>query len=440
MTSRILLALALLPAFGLMMYVRRLDKIEKEPKELIAQLLIFGALTTISAMLLEWIGGTLVSALVPDEKSVLYLFLEFIFVVAVAEELGKFAVLWLKTWNNPNFNYTYDAIVYAVASSLGFAALENILYVFLNGGVPTAIMRALTAVPAHCMFGVFMGYFYGIAKKAEFWGYRRRMYWNLFLACAVPMLVHGFYDFSVSVEWWGATLLFLLFYVTCIVVAFIRIRKESKADIPIGFYPEKPDPAPEQPPVPQGKPQPFSMSYQRYSPAHVQDQQQLLNGNAQSQQPNPYAGQYQQPNPYAGQYQQPNPYAGQYQQPNPHAGQYQQPNPYAGQYQQPNPYAGQYQQPNPHAGQYQQPNPYAGQYQQPNPYAGQKKPPSSYDSLYRPPADPVPQQEVLPDYLPDPSAPSYSPTPQLPEEDLTGGSMPELPEDVLNRVDLSKFE
>ena len=70
MASRVLLALALLPAFGLMMYVRRLDKIEKEPKELITQLLIFGALTTISAIILELIGGTLLDALIPDQESV----------------------------------------------------------------------------------------------------------------------------------------------------------------------------------------------------------------------------------------------------------------------------------------------------------------------------------------------------------------------------------
>ncbi|MCR4647420.1 MAG: PrsW family intramembrane metalloprotease [Oscillospiraceae bacterium] len=237
MTARILLALALLPAIVLMMYIRRLDKIEQEPKALIGKLLLFGALTTISAMILERLGTIALDTFVPED-TLPYLVIDNFLIVALAEEMGKFVVLKLCTWRNPNFNYTYDAVVYAVAASLGFAALENILYVFLLGGVPTAIMRAITAVPGHCIFGIFMGYFYGLAKKAEFWGYTGKKNRNLFLACAAPILVHGFYDFTLTVGTWGALLLFLVFYLTCLVVAFIRIRKMAGEDIPIGFYPE----------------------------------------------------------------------------------------------------------------------------------------------------------------------------------------------------------
>ena len=237
MTARVLLALALLPAIVLMMYIRRLDKIEQEPKALIGKLLLFGALTTISAIILERLGTIALDTFVPED-TLPYLVIDNFLIVALVEEMGKFVVLKLCTWRNPNFNYTYDAVVYAVATSLGFAALENILYVFLLGGVPTAIMRALTAVPGHCMFGIFMGYFYGLAKKAEFWGYSSKKYRNLFLACAAPILVHGFYDFTLTVGTWDALLLFLVFYLTCLVVAFIRIRKMAGEDIPIGFYPE----------------------------------------------------------------------------------------------------------------------------------------------------------------------------------------------------------
>ena len=362
MDSKILLALALLPAFALMMYVRRLDKIEKEPKELIIQLLIFGALTVVSAFVLEKIGMMFLDLIFP-ETTVLSQFIEYFLVVALVEEMGKFLVLRLRTWKNPNFNYTYDGIVYAVAASLGFAALENILYVFLNGGVPTAIARALTAVPAHCMFGVFMGYFYAAAKRAEFWGYPRKKYWNLFLACLVPILVHGFYDFTISVDWWGAAVLFLAFYVVCVVIAFIRIRTMSRDDQPIGFYPEQKN---IEPPAPPQQDQPF-----------------YPNARPQVQQPAP-PQQHQPP----------------------------------------------------------QQNPYATQYQPPRP--AQSKQMNSYDSLYRPPTSAAPAapeptpEETFPSYMPDPAVPSFAATPELPE--ATDGTMPELPADVLDQVDLSKLQ
>ena len=398
MDSKILLALALLPAFALMMYVRRLDKIEKEPKELIIQLLIFGALTVVSAFVLEKIGMMFLDLIFP-ETTVLSQFIEYFLVVALVEEMGKFLVLRLRTWKNPNFNYTYDGIVYAVAASLGFAALENILYVFLNGGVPTAIARALTAVPAHCMFGVFMGYFYAAAKRAEFWGYPRKKYWNLFLACLVPILVHGFYDFTISVDWWGAAVLFLAFYVVCVVIAFIRIRTMSRDDQPIGFYPEQKN---IEPPAPPQQDQPF------YPNARPQVQQPAPPQQHQPPQQNPYATQYQPP--------QQNPYAPQYQSP------------------QQDPYATQYQPP--------QQNPYATQYQPPRP--AQSKQMNSYDSLYRPPTSAAPAapeptpEETFPSYMPDPAVPSFAATPELPE--ATDGTMPELPADVLDQVDLSKLQ
>ena len=141
---KVLLAAALFPAVALMWYIRKKDKIENEPVPFVMSIVGLGALTVISALLLETVGGWITEALpVPH---MVYLILEYFIVVAGSEELGKFVVMKLRTWKSPEFNYTYDAIVYAVAASLGFAAVENVMYVFLNGGMSTAIMRALTAV------------------------------------------------------------------------------------------------------------------------------------------------------------------------------------------------------------------------------------------------------------------------------------------------------
>ena len=110
---------------------------------------------------------------------------------AVPEEVLKFAVLTLYCLRHRHFNEPMDAIVYGVTASLGFAALENVLYVTQAGDdwTATAIARALTAVPGHGALGAVMGL---LLAKARFGPPERR--WPLAWALVVPILLHGLYD------------------------------------------------------------------------------------------------------------------------------------------------------------------------------------------------------------------------------------------------------
>lgn len=108
---------------------------------------------------------------------------------AIPEELCKFFFLYILIWKNPNFDEYYDGIEYAVFVGLGFAALENILYVF-QGGLQIAISRALFAVPAHFFFGVIMGFFFAFAK---FRPQHKKIF--LLLSICSAILAHGTYDF-----------------------------------------------------------------------------------------------------------------------------------------------------------------------------------------------------------------------------------------------------
>lgn len=226
---RFLMAAALLPAILLMNYIRRQDRIEEEPVDFLMTIAGCGAATVVSAMLLEAIGEWILKLFLP-ETSTLYQALFYFLVVAGAEELGKFVVLKLRTWHSPEFNYTFDAVVYATAASLGFAAVENVLYVFLNGGFGTAFLRALTAVPGHCIFGVFMGYHYGLAKKHAAWGKHKSAGCELCWSLLVPVLLHGFYDFSISMGGTLWTLIFFAFYLVILIAAFLMVRKLSNED------------------------------------------------------------------------------------------------------------------------------------------------------------------------------------------------------------------
>lgn len=226
--SRFLVTLAIWPAAFLIWYVYRKDTVEKEPPGLLAKLFVLGALVSGLVLVVEYIFGAFIDAML-TEGTVLYAFLENFYGVALVEEAGKFLVLMMCTWKSKHFNYLFDGIVYAVVVSLGFATIENIFYV-AAGGVSTAIVRALFSVPSHAIDGVCMGYFYGMAKRAELRGMKDASVTNLLLALVAPTLIHGAYDFLLSVELIG---IFLVFEVVITVLAVKRVNAISRKDAPL---------------------------------------------------------------------------------------------------------------------------------------------------------------------------------------------------------------
>lgn len=110
-------------------------------------------------------------------------------IASFTEESFKYMAFYLIIWRSKDFNEKFDGIVYAVFISLGFAAVENIMYVF-QGGYQVGVLRAFTAVPAHALFGVSMGYHFGLAK---FYPESRQR--ELAFAFLFPFMWHGFYDF-----------------------------------------------------------------------------------------------------------------------------------------------------------------------------------------------------------------------------------------------------
>ncbi|BAC88596.1 PrsW family intramembrane metalloprotease [Gloeobacter violaceus] len=110
----------------------------------------------------------------------------------LAEEGAKYLVVRFYSWRLAPFRERYDGLLYGGAVGLGFGALENVFYVS-EGGLETAMVRALTAVPFHGMLGLVMGYFLGRAKVRQLAGERWGGLHALGLFWAV--LLHGLYDF-----------------------------------------------------------------------------------------------------------------------------------------------------------------------------------------------------------------------------------------------------
>jgi RsiW-degrading membrane proteinase PrsW (M82 family) len=250
--SWVLLILAVLPAAVVMYFVWKMDKREKEPVKLLMQFFGLGALSTISAIILELLFGNLLnSALgswIPEQESILddpmekmefwhkfiYQFINNFFCIALVEEAGKYVMLHVRAWKCPEFDYSYDAIVYAVATSLGFATVENILYVFNSErGVSVAVMRAILSVPGHAIFAVFMGSHYGKAKLNKYIGDNKAKRRELLLAIVIPTALHGTYDFCLSLGYDEAIAIFFLFEVIVTILAIRRIIHSSRNDMPV---------------------------------------------------------------------------------------------------------------------------------------------------------------------------------------------------------------
>ena len=222
---------AVLPAVLLMRYIYRQDRVEREPPFLLASLVGCGVLAALASIVLAGIAGRLLNALVSDRGKVYTILLAFL-VVGAVEEGTKFLLLKWRTWKHPQFNYRFDGVVYAVFVSLGFAAYENIRYVF-SYGLSVALPRALLAVPAHMGFAVFMGAFYGRARQCETWGDTVGRKINLWVGYLLAVFLHGFYDACAMIGTSLSTLLFVAFVIAMYVIVTRLIRREARTDHPV---------------------------------------------------------------------------------------------------------------------------------------------------------------------------------------------------------------
>jgi ribosomal protein S18 acetylase RimI-like enzyme len=178
----LLSALAIAPGLAVCIYIFYRDVHDREPALNLVISFIWGMLSTIPAALLESTTKDI------TDKSLAGIALTSFILIALVEEGSKFLALRYYGFNRRSFDEPLDGIVYGIMVSMGFATLENIVYV-IEFGVSTALMRIFTAVPAHATFGVIMGYYVGKAKFDP--QHRKKL---LFRGLLGATLAHGFYD------------------------------------------------------------------------------------------------------------------------------------------------------------------------------------------------------------------------------------------------------
>jgi RsiW-degrading membrane proteinase PrsW (M82 family) len=189
----ILIALSILPVLLLGLFVYRKDKFQKEPLGMLLKAFFFGCLSILPAMLMEMVLSGVYEFGFSWLPGIFNGLFNGYVVAGCSEELCKLVMLFLAVWWSRHFDEYFDGIVYATFVALGFAACENVMYIFgqedFGTSVATGVMRALLAVPGHFLFGVAMGYYFGLAKFRP--SERAK---NILLAFLFPMLLHGTYD------------------------------------------------------------------------------------------------------------------------------------------------------------------------------------------------------------------------------------------------------
>lgn len=217
-------AIAVIPTIVLCYFVYKKDILEKEPIDLLIKLFSLGIASTIPAAFLEEIAMIFIDA---NDTSYINIFIMSFFCIALIEEGYKALFTYLLAWKNKNFNHIYDGIVYSVFTSLGFATLENVLYV-LSYGTGVGLLRAVVSVPGHAFFGVAMGYYMGFAKYNEKKNERAKLTKNLALSIIMPIIFHGLFDFLLLTGNSVMILVFFVFVLILYIVSYLKIKKLSK--------------------------------------------------------------------------------------------------------------------------------------------------------------------------------------------------------------------
>ncbi len=175
------------PGLALLCYFYLRDKYETEPVTSVARAFIYGALLTFPTMFIQYV--------LAEEGMTFSVIIEALVIVGFLEEFVKWFSLFYLIYQHVDFDEPYDGIVYATSVSLGFATIENILYLVAHG-VEHAFLRALLPVSSHALFGVVMGFYFGKAKFNR--DGKEKTY--LLLALLIPFLLHGLFDYILYLE------------------------------------------------------------------------------------------------------------------------------------------------------------------------------------------------------------------------------------------------
>ena len=223
---RVLLIISCVPDIVMGAYINKKDK-DKEPSYLLKKLFWYGVLSIFPILALELFARNFIS--VDKNLNPFILFINIFISVALIEEGAKWVIINKTIYYDKNFNHVYDAIIYSVFVSLGFALVENVMYV-LGSNAITGILRGVTAIPCHTCDGIIMGYFMGKAKSEEYKNNYSLSKKYMFYSLLCPIMLHTFYDFSIFLQNNYSLILLPIITIFIFIISYILIKKVSQVE------------------------------------------------------------------------------------------------------------------------------------------------------------------------------------------------------------------
>lgn len=203
-----LLALAIAPTIGVILWIYLKDKYDKEPVMVLGKFFVLGVFISIIAIMLEFI--LLKFNVFTGYSS--YIYISFI-VAGVVEEGVKWIALTPNLLREKHFNEKLDGIIYSIFLSLGFATIENIVYLMYEDSstaIQLGMIRAVISIPAHMMFAITMGYY---ISKYKYSGSKNKKRKYLSFSLLFPILLHGVFDFILMIEYRWSIILFIVYII-----------------------------------------------------------------------------------------------------------------------------------------------------------------------------------------------------------------------------------
>ncbi|MDD4327317.1 MAG: PrsW family intramembrane metalloprotease [Eubacteriales bacterium] len=229
MAEYLLLPLAVIPPILFMLFIFWMDRHKPESMKHVMFCLLLGALSTIPAIIVQTLFGAVPLFGLPGAAGGTY---ESFLLVAPSEEILKFLVIWIFIRRKPFFDEVNDGIVYYGTGAIGFALLENILYV-LGNGLGTGILRAFTAIPLHTFCGVIVGYHMGLAR----FGKKRNPQLIILRGLFLAVITHASYNSLIAAESL-LSLLFIPLVIGVYIIGAIVLRKGRKISMENIHHPQ----------------------------------------------------------------------------------------------------------------------------------------------------------------------------------------------------------
>ena len=223
---------SIIPVLIILAVIYNMSEVKKQPLWLLAILFLGGILSWIMVRYISrFLGNDIYKSQIEINEALgnKGFFLVSFGIIAIIEEMSKYIVITIMCFKNKYFKNPYDAIMYAVCISLGFAFVENIMYIN-NYGMGVAISRAIFSIPAHASFGIIMGYYLGVSKLCRDKGEANASALTRYSAFFIPLIFHGFYDFLLNFNTESIYIIFLIYVIIMYAFVILLLFRLNRVD------------------------------------------------------------------------------------------------------------------------------------------------------------------------------------------------------------------